>query len=436
MLSLFHIDQIGDRDIICFGAGVHGQVFIKNWNISFMEYNILYFADSDEKKWGTKIFGNQNEFYQNGIDIISVNDLKKICLEKPEILIVITAESYGAIYSQLIREGIANDIISEQEFMAIMKGELMEQYLLPFSEFTGFDITRVYQHGHGWGFVDDRTIVYIRQFLEAYYKGKECCVLLSPPKTGNTTIAVTAEKYGIKILNNHVLTGYYLFENESCRRLFCNFVPKIIIGVREPIAQYISTLFSYITLGLAPLCQTEWKDAQKIFERVFLTGEGKNDYLGFAVHNENAGKNGIHMGCESLFADQFMDEEGQLNQWLGIDLYAYGFDKKRGYSIFECKRDNGNIQQILFYKLEKMDELEDVFRDFLGLEEFKFEKGNVGEEKYYADRYKEFKENFKIPKEYVDKLYNSRFMRYCYDDEEIEAFRKKWAKNICDLALG
>lgn len=431
MLSLFHIDQIGNREIICFGAGLHGRSFIGNWNVSFMEYNILYFADNDKRKWGTKLFGNKFEYYQNGIEVISPAALKEICLEKPEILIVITTESYGAVYDQLICENIQNDIIFEKEFLAIMKGEFMERYLLPFQEATGFEIARVYQHGYGWGFVDERSVFYLRTFLEAYYKGKECCVLLSPPKTGNTTIAAAAEKYGIKIPNNHVLGGYYIFENEECRRFFRNFVPKIIIGVREPIAQYVSTLFSVSALGLAPMRKTEWKDAQKIFERIFITGEGENDYLEFAAHNGNAAKNGLTMGCKTLFTDKFMEEDGQISQWLGIDLYAYDFDRKKGYSVFECERENGRIQRILFYKLEKMDELEDVFRDFLGLKEFKFEKGNVGEKKYYADKYREFKENFKIPKEYIDRLYNSRFMKFCYDEEEIEGFRKKWRKNIC-----
>ena len=430
MLSLFHINQIGDREIICFGAGLHGQSFISNWNISFMEYHILYFADNDKQKWGTRLFGNPFEHYQKGIEVISTDTLKEICSENPEILIVITTESYGEVYGQLIHENIRNDIIFEKEFLAIMKGEFMERYLLPFQEETGFDITRIYQHGYGWGFVDERSICYLRIFLEAYYKGKECCVLLSPPKTGNTTIAATAGKYGIKIPNNHVLAGYYIFENELCRRFFCNFVPKIIIGVREPIAQYISTLFSVSALGLAPMCETEWKDAQKIFERIFITKEGKNDYLEFAAHNENAEQNGLSMGCESLFVDKFMEEEGQLYQWLGIDLYAYDFDRKKGYSIFECERENGKVQQILFYKLEKMNEMENVFRDFLGLKEFKFEKGNIGEKKYYADKYKEFLENFRISEKYVDGLYNSHFMKFCYDEEEIEAFRKKWEKNI------
>lgn len=428
MISLFHIDKIAEREIVCFGAGEHGKNFIQNWNINFMEYNILYFADNNEKKCGQKLFGRKGEFYENGIDIISASDLVDLCCKKPEILIVITTEHFHEIYMQLSTARLYNDIISEKEFIAIMAGEFSEKYLIPFSERVGFDITPVYQHSHGWGFIDGRTTSFLRRSLEFFYKGKELCFLLSPPKTGNTTIVESAEKCGMTIENTHVLAGYYMFEDSSFRQFFKEFVPKIIIGVREPVAQYISLLFSQSDIGLVPMGKTEWKDAQEIFNKIFVKQIGADDYLEMSAHNKNALKNGLNMGYQNLLVDQFMD--GQIKQWLGIDLYSYEFDKNKGYSIFKRKMANGATQQILFYKMEKMNEMEHIFKEFLGLENFTLIQENVGEKKHYADLYQKFKEKFQIPKKFVEELYTSKFMKFCYEDAEIEGFREKWAKNI------
>lgn len=428
MLNLFHIDKIGKREIICFGAGEHGRDFIRNWNINFMEYNILYFADNNEKKCGEKLFGNKGGFYERGIDIITMKEAAEISRKKPDILIVITTQYYSEIYVQLSKERLSNDIISEKEFIAIMAGELAEKYLIPFSEKMEFDITSVYQHSHGWGFVDGRTTVFLRRVLEHYYRGKELCYLLSPPKTGNTAIAKAAEKCGMIIENTHVLAGYYMFEDEFCRNFFNEFVPKIIIGVREPISQYLSLLFSLSEIGLLPMCKTEWKDAQEIFNKIFVKKTGADDYLEMSAHNKNAKKNGLNMGYQNLLVDRFL--EGQIKQWLGIDLYSYIFDKESGYSVFNREMKNGRIQQILFYKMEKINEMENVFKDFLGLPGFRLEKENVGGEKHYADLYQDFKENFQIPKEFVDELYHTKFMKYCYKDDEIESFKEKWHKNM------
>ena len=428
MLSLFHIDKIGAREIICFGAGEHGQNFINNWNINFMEYNILYFADNNEEKCGQKLFGRKGEFYEKGIDIISAGDLVEICGKNPRILIVITTEHYSEIYAQLSEAKLQNDIISEKEFIAVMAGEFAEKYLIPFSNRVGFDITPVYQHSHGWGFIDGRTILFLRRALEYFYKGKDLCFLLSPPKTGNTTIAESARKCGMIIAGTHVLAGYYMFEDSSFRHFFNEFLPKIIIGVREPIAQYISLLFSQSDIGLIPMGETEWRDAQEIFNKIFVTQIGADDYLEMSAHNKNALENGLNMGYQNLLVDKFMD--GQIKQWLGIDLYSYEFDKKKGYSVFKRKMKNGEMQQILFYKMEKMNEMENVFKEFLGLENFTLIQENIGDKKHYADLYQKFKDKFQIPKKFVDELYSSKFMKFCYEDAEIEGFREKWAKNI------
>ena len=116
-----------------------------------------------------------------------------------------------------------------------------------------------------------------------------------------------------------------------------------------------------------------------------------------------------------------MDDE--VYKYLGINIYEYPFDKEKGYLIIE----KGNIK-LLILKLEKLNECVQVIRQFTGAGNFELAKENSSNDYWYKPIYDNFKKDFIPNREYLNKLYKSKFMQYFYSDSEIEAFYKKWLR--------
>jgi hypothetical protein len=114
--------------------------------------------------------------------------------------------------------------------------------------------------------------------------------------------------------------------------------------------------------------------------------------------------------------------DGQLKALFGIDVFATTFPKDIGYKIYL----DSPRTPLLLIRLENLNECaRQAMRDFLGLEDFQIVNANVGEEKDYAELYKAFKEK-PLPIDYVQSLYDTKFMRHFYKDAEIEKFMQKW----------
>lgn len=82
-------------------------------------------------------------------------------------------------------------------------------------------------------------------------------------------------------------------------------------------------------------------------------------------------------------------------------------------------------------RYEDFDCRADLIRDFLGVEE-KHEaprmqcSGKSGE----AEDYKLILENIRLPESYVDRLYNTRYMRTFYSRSEAKVLKDRWTKGI------
>jgi len=66
-------------------------------------------------------------------------------------------------------------------------------------------------------------------------------------------------------------------------------------------------------------------------------------------------------------------------------------------------------------------------RDFLGLSAFELVESNTAEDKSYADLYKAFRRQLRLPEAYLDRVYGSRFAHHFYGPAEVDAFRRKWS---------
>ena len=189
------------------------------------------------------------------------------------------------------------------------------------------------------------------------------------------------------ICDSEYLNNHYL-DHLMSRQL------KIIVSIREPIAQAYSSVFQAIkNWGIAPLRRF---DQENIVIAV-------KDY--------------ILKSATKMF--NWYDEEIKLIT--GIDLFSGGFDREQGISIYKHEKI-----EVLFYKIENNKKLSKTIGDFVNENDFSMEKIHESKKEEYAFVYKELKKYLNFSEDELDRIYGNRKMRYIYTDKEIDEFRSKW----------
>ncbi len=105
----------------------------------------------------------------------------------------------------------------------------------------------------------------------------------------------------------------------------------------------------------------------------------------------------------------------------GIDVYSVPFDREAGFVIYRSQKAD-----LLLIRLENLNECAPrAFEAFLNFKNFKLVNTNIGEEKEYKEVYTAFKA-LPLPGDFIETMYDSRFMRHFYADDEIVKLKKKW----------
>ncbi len=116
--------------------------------------------------------------------------------------------------------------------------------------------------------------------------------------------------------------------------------------------------------------------------------------------------------------------EKQVKPLWGIDIFDYPFSREQGYQIYHS--DNVNL---IIFRLEDLNRVaSQAFEDLLGIKDLEMVNVNLGEQKDYAELYRQFRQR-PLPAHYVDAIYNTRFARHFYSAHEIEEFSRKWKKS-------
>jgi hypothetical protein len=129
------------------------------------------------------------------------------------------------------------------------------------------------------------------------------------------------------------------------------------------------------------------------------------------------------------FLERFEDHElpltwfdSELKGVFGLDVYETPFPVARGYGLYANARARAVV-----IRTEDLDRVAaDALRELLGLEGMRLTAVNVGERKPYARLYSRFVAQVELPSEYLSRMYDSRFARHFYAEEELAAFRRKW----------
>ncbi|WP_019503556.1 putative capsular polysaccharide synthesis family protein [Pleurocapsa sp. PCC 7319] len=207
-----------------------------------------------------------------------------------------------------------------------------------------------------------------------------------------------------RIIHNHFLQSLYLRQrldkSKKKKKL------KVVTLVREPIARNISKFFQNLHL----LMNYDLQDKINTMKTEDIVRELKQ--LFFEKFNS-------HYDFMYWF-------DRELKSVFELDVFAKSFSCSEGYKTYE----NEQIQLLLLRVEDLNNCAQKAFKEFLDLDDFNLVTANTGNNKEYKTIYQEFLKSINLPLSYMDKIYNSRYTKHFYSEEEIKRFRKKWQKNI------
>jgi hypothetical protein len=174
----------------------------------------------------------------------------------------------------------------------------------------------------------------------------------------------------------------------------------IITAVREPIGRNISAYFQNVNLDIA-------------FPSYSANNSIKDEEIDQAI---------------ASFLDNFNHEwpltwmDTNLKDIFGIDVFEKTFDPAKGYEIYT--QDN---LKLLLVRLESLNDCySHAFNKFLDIKDFKLVPTNQASDKKYYDLYKAFRERISFPESYVREMYDSRYAKHFYSQEELASFTSRW----------
>lgn len=184
---------------------------------------------------------------------------------------------------------------------------------------------------------------------------------------------------------------------------------KVVSLTRDPVARNISSFFQNLELFYG------YDIKQKVLAKE------KDRVIGELQHlfHDSYVKDSEVIRADANPLTWFSDELGKV---FGIDVFEKPFPVDRGYEIYEAPN-----ARILIIRLEKLRSCaEPAMNRLLGVPNFRLADANRASNKRYASLYKEFVTSIDLPDHYLDKLYESRYCRHFYTDEEVRKFRQRW----------
>jgi hypothetical protein len=258
-------------------------------------------------------------------------------------------------------------------------------------------------------------------------------------KVGSSTVVRSLKAHNLLAINVHTFDPYFLnrgqkifkaefkttgaqaktlWDQQLIRRRLGRMQErqpvKVITLVRDPVARNISHFFQWPNMIMEPA-----NGGLHLRSPVFN-------------YDRRFKEDGVEKELAQLFMTHFklhdrplMWFDKELKPNFQIDVYGSRFPQKKGYQIFR----KGNTE-VMVVKLEKLNLVaKHAFKAFLGIESFELNAANIGQEKKTSALYRRYLEAIKLPKEYLDGMYNSKYCRHFYGKEEIEKFWERWSRS-------
>lgn len=253
-------------------------------------------------------------------------------------------------------------------------------------------------------------------------------IICSPRKTADLALDTTFKINNVEFFNLWHKTR--VLNRKKDERSFGTL--KVLLGVREPISQNMSLL--YQNIGGSAVRNIPYLE-------LFGSKRSKKDVLNKYRSLKTCNACNVQ-DLWNIYSDFYLEMEKRkkynftngfiqlsINQYKFhlLDPLAYSFDQDKGYTIIK----DGNTE-VFIYQLEKLNNLVPELSEWVGVPLIKLEKGNVGEEKWVGESYKQAQSHLKITQEYFDKCYDEPYVKHFYSEADIEKFKDRWQSHIME----
>lgn len=253
---------------------------------------------------------------------------------------------------------------------------------------------------------------YLLKFKLLDFKNKKPIIILTPGKTGSSSVYYTLKK-SIGIYNvfhihyftpssidnakqNHLISDrksvpLHLIVSELLLNKIKNYngTLKIITILREPISRSISSFFQNIDFYMNSI-----------------------EYPNLIINESKSIKI-----IEKLISSS-VDE---INNWINteikenfnIDIYKSDFTENK-FIIYK----NGKIELLLLRVEDLNNVFENATKEFLNLNKgLSLMNYNIGSKKYYSSQYKSIQNKIRINDEIIDKIFSSKYILHFYKND-------------------
>lgn len=410
MLKISDLQMLGNIDcifrnrIILYGAGDLGMRSLKL--LKQLKIFVYGICDTDQNLWGKTI---------SGYRILSIQQLSEACTKQCSTIILSMANpEYVEQVLRILDDYKISNVECYTYFALKTAVELhIEDKRIAEAYRKDFYIARKAFYDYLLNDWENRA----RKFIYSSML-HDTIAVLQPGKVGSTSIAKSLDKEKIHYSHLHSLAfGNWLDPNiknsygiwhqwqkspiKKLESIHQSEKVKVISLVRDPIGRSIADYFE--GLG-SEYMKYESNENFDIYQEVneFIRKEAKVGEYGYIF--------------------EWFNQE--IKNFFGIDIYQYGFDRKKGYFII-CE---GNVE-ILLIKMERINDCQEILGQFVGVDNFELEKENIGDRKLYKFVYEEVKRTIQIPKDILDFYYKgNKAMDHFYTETEKKEFKRKWSK--------
>lgn len=244
-------------------------------------------------------------------------------------------------------------------------------------------------------------------YASLYLRRKTPFLIYTTGRVGSMALHYSLEEHGAFAFQIHTLNATKLIENQqpgtavwAYRHIVTPGRPAKIINLfRDPLAVMISDFFPKL----------RWITGQKEAWLRYSVDELCN------IFNTRYFADGRHLEKLNWYEDE-------MQASLGINVYEQASPRDAGYSRFEH-----SPYDVLLIRTELDDTLKaKIIGEFAGLDNFTLIRRNVGETKDYGEVYKAFKQRLVVPDDRLNEIYESRYARHFFSDEERHAMRSRW----------
>lgn len=220
-------------------------------------------------------------------------------------------------------------------------------------------------------------------------------------RVGSGSLNASLYESGIKTTHGHWISDYSnpefstpkakivkLIQDSKCQPL------KILTPIREPMARNLSAFtFSLIKYGVSGRLETP-EELQKLFIEKYPIE----------------------------YPDIWFEQE--LMRTFNFNPFVKKFNYRKGYQFYKIGK-----HKLLIYRLENIEQVYNgVLQKFLGVRNLKLlHKSNLGTKKYIGNKY-EILKGLSYPEEFLERVYNLKYVNHFYTEREIDEFKQTWRK--------